>query len=472
MPPVETYAVLTNALRSVMQGQVITPSGEAYESRRKIWNGAIDLYPAIVAACETVSDVQETLNAARKHGLPVSVLAGGCGWAGQSLRSGGVVIDLSAMNGVVVDVQSQTAIVQGGATAGDVVSAAARFGLTAVVGTMATIGMAGFTLAGGYGPLTPRFGLGLDNLIGAELVLPDGRCLSVSATENADLFWALRGGGGNFGVVTSMKMRLHPVDQVLAGRIVFPFSDARSVLTGFATMMASAPDELGAAVALVSGPNGDPAIVLAPCWSGDIDDGKAWIDRLTCLGSPAVVNVAPMSCDALFRVFEASAPKGRYYAQQTRWLGELTADTISHLLESSADRESPLSVLAIQSFHGAPSRVPLHATSFGLRRKHFLATIIAAWDENDEGRAAVHRTWARNASEKLSSSALPGGYPNLLGPDERSQIDLAYGENTSRLLDIKRRVDPENVFDATPLPSARVGPAMQTVIAGRRSHGN
>jgi hypothetical protein len=462
IPPLKTYAAAADALRSTIQGRVITPFDEEYEGRRKIWNGAIDLCPAIVAACETAADVQQTLNVARRHALPVSVRAGGYGWAGQSLRSGGVVIDLSAMNRVEVDGQSQKALVQGGATAGDVVSAATGFGLTAVVGTMAKIGMAGFTLAGGYGPLTPHFGLGLDNLIGAELVLPDGRCLSVNATENADLFWALRGGGGNFGVVTSMRIRLHQVDKVLAGKIVFPFSDARSVLTGFTTVMASAPDELGATAALVSTPNGDPAIVLAPCWSGDIDEGKAWVDRLTCLGSPVAVNVGPMSCDALFRLFEASAPKGRHYAQQTRWLGELTADTIGHLLESSAGRESPFSVLAVQSFHGVPSRIPLHTTSFGLRRKHFLATIIAAWDESDDGRAALHRAWARNASEKLASKALPGGYPNLLGPDERAQVDLAYGENTSRLLDIKYRFDPENVLDATPLP----------VIAGHRSHVN
>lgn len=190
--PNSAHAVAVSELRSTMQGPVITPSDDDYERRRKIWNGAIDLRPSIVAACATVSDVQGAVNTARKHGLPVSVLVGGYGWAGQSLRDGGVVIDLSAMNQVVVDPQSQTAIVEGGATAGDVVAAATEFGLTAVVGTMAKIGMAGFTLAGGYGPLTPHFGLGLDNLVAAELVLPDGSYLSVSATENADLFWALR----------------------------------------------------------------------------------------------------------------------------------------------------------------------------------------------------------------------------------------------------------------------------------------
>jgi FAD/FMN-containing dehydrogenase len=452
--PFNAHAVAVSDLRSTMQGQVVTPTDEGYEEKRKIWNGAISLYPSMLAICETVHDVQAAVNTVRKHGLPVSVLVGGYGWTGQSLRDEGVVIDLSAMNQVVVDVQSQTAIVQGGATAGDVVSAAAEFGLTAVVGTMAKIGMAGFTLAGGYGPLTPHFGLGLDNLLGAELVVPDGRCLRVSATENADLFWALRGGGGNVGVVTSMRIRLHQVEQVLAGKIVFPWSDARSVLTGFAAAMASAPDELATTAAIVSTPNGDPAIVLAPCWSGDLHRGKAFIDALTHFGSPTIVNVGPMPCDALFSLFEGSAPKGRHYAQQTRWLGELTADTITRLIESGDSRESPLSALAVQSFHGVPSRIPLHATSFGLRRRHFLTSIIAAWDESDDQRAAVHRTWARNASEKLSSSALPGGYPNLLGPDERSQIDLSYGENTSRLLDIKRHFDPENVFNATPLPQS------------------
>jgi FAD/FMN-containing dehydrogenase len=451
---IKAHAVAVSDLRSKMHGQVVTPSDEGYEGRRKIWNGAINVYPSMIAACETAGDVQAAVNIARKYGLPVSVLVGGYGWAGQSLRDGGMVIDLSAMNQVVVDEQSQTAVLQGGATAGDVVSAAARFGLAAVAGTMAKIGMVGFTLAGGYGPLTPHFGLGLDNLISAELVVPDGRCLSVSATENADLFWALQGGGGNFGVVISMRIRLHQVHQVLAGKIAFPWSNARSVLTGFATMMASAPDELAATVALVSTPNGDPAVVLAPCWSGDIDQGKTIVDELTHFGSPTTVNVGSMTCDALFSLFEGSAPKGRHYAQQTRWLGELTADTITTLIENGDSRESPLSAIAVQSFHGVPSRLPLHDTSFGLRRKHFLASIIAAWNESDDQRAAAHRTWAHHASEKLSSSALPGGYPNLLEPDERLQIDLAYGENTSRLLNVKRRFDPENVFNATPLPQS------------------
>jgi FAD/FMN-containing dehydrogenase len=446
-------SVLTE-LRSAMRGQVVAPEDQTYDAARQIWNGAVDHRPALLAICENVDDVQAAVHAARKYRLPLSVLGGGYDWAGRSVRHQGLVIDLSAMKQVVVDAQAQTATVQGGATAGDVVAAAAPHGLTAVVGTIGKIGMAGFTLAGGYGPLSSRFGLGLDNLIGVELVLADGRRIKADASENVDLSWALRGGGGNLGVVTSMHVRLHPVREVLAGKILFPWSDARPVLSGYAKAMASAPDELAVTAAIVSGPDGSPAVLLAPYWSGDMAQGQEIIAGLQRLGSPLMGGVGPMACADVFGLFEPNAPSGRRYAQQTRWLRDITPETITDLIEIGSSKTSTFSLVAVQSFHGAASRVPLQATAFGLRRKHFLASIVAAWDATGEDDDAKHRQWARDVSQKLASSALPGGYPNLLGPDEHAQIDAAYGGNINRLLDVKRRFDPENVFTATPLPVA------------------
>jgi FAD/FMN-containing dehydrogenase len=250
-------------------------------------------------------------------------------------------------------------------------------------GAVGKIGMAGFTLAGGSGPLTPRFGLGLDNLLGTELVLADGRCIKADTSDNPDLFWALKGGGGNFGVVTALQLRLHPIQEVLAGKILFPWSDAHVVLDGFTSIIASAPDELAVTTALASGPDGKPAIVVALCWSGDPAQGQEFIARLQHLGTPLMANAGPLECGDLFSLFEPSAPRGRRYAQQTRWLLEVTPEIIRELIDINGSKTSPFSVVALQSFHGAPTRVPLEATAFGLRQKHVLVSIVAAWEGED-----------------------------------------------------------------------------------------
>lgn len=439
-------------LRSTMKGTIVTPEDKVYDETRQIWNGAINHHPALIAICETVDDVQSAVRAAGKYHLPVSVRSGGYDWAGRSVRNHGLVVDLSSMKKVVVDARSQTAMVQGGATAGDVVAAATPHGLTAVVGTLGKIGMAGLTLAGGYGPLSTRFGLALDNLIAAELILADGRQVKASSSENTDLFWGLRGGGSNFGVVTSIKIRLHPVRKVLAGKVLFPWPDAQSVLGGFARVMSSAPDELSVTVGVGSGPDGKPAVFMAPFWSGDLEQGEEIIAGLQKLGSPLMTGVHSMSYEEVFGLFEANAPKGRHYMQQTRWLPEITPKTINDLIEAGETKMSPFSLVGVQSFHGAPTRLALKDTAFGLRKKHFMAQIIAAWEASDNDNAAKHQQWARDVSQKLASSAFPGGYPNLLGPDEHAQIVAAYGSNTDRLREVKRRFDPENVFSATPFP--------------------
>jgi FAD/FMN-containing dehydrogenase len=445
-------------LRAVPNGQVISPNDLGYDAARRIWNGAIDHHPALIVRCVSVADVQAALGSARKHNLSVSVRSGGYDWAGRSVRDGGIVIDLSAMRRVTVDPQARTAKLQGGSTAADTLAVAEAHGLAAVTGTIGNIGMAGFTLAGGYGPLSPHYGLGLDNLLAAEVVLADGRCVTTSDTQNPELFWALRGGGGNFGVVSAMTIRLHPVAQVLAGKILFPWSDATAVLTAFGEIAASAKDALAITVALVCSPDGSPAVVVAPCWSGDIAHGESVMAKVASLGSPLTTNIAPMPCSALFNLFEPSAPPGRRYAQQTRWLPGLThaaAKTLVGIGDGTAlPRTSPLSVVALQSFHGAPSRVPAGTTAFGVRNKHVLVSIVAAWEgKGDAPRDdAQHQRWAHAVSQALALYALPGGYPNLLGPDEHAQIAAAYGGNAERLCDAKWRFDPEGVFTATPLP--------------------
>ncbi len=456
----EVHANAAAELRAVLSGQLLTQHDAGYDAARRVWNGAVDHYPALIVRCGSVADVQATLRTAREHSLSVSVRSGGYDWAGRSMPDNGIVIDLSAMRHVAVDPQARTATVQGGSTADDILAAVESHGLAAVAGTIGAIGMAGFTLAGGYGPLSPHYGLGLDNLLAADVVLADGTCLTADHTQNPELFWALRGGGGNFGVVTSMTIRLHPVGQVLAGKILFPWSNVPEVLHAVGEILMSPDDALAITVAFVCGADGSPAVVAAPCWSGDIAHGMSVMAKLASLGSPLLSSIAPTSCRALFSLFEPSAPPGRRYAQQTRWLPGLThaaAITLAGIGDGTAlPRTSPLSVVAVQSFHGAPSRVRAQATAFGLRTKHLLVSIVAAWEGGVDGPGqevdAQHRRWAHDVSQALAPYALPGGYPNLLGPHEHAQIAAAYGGNAVRLRNAKRRFDPEGRFMATPLP--------------------
>jgi len=460
-------------LRAVMLGNVLLPGERAYSSACQIWNGAVDHRPALFALCRTVEDVQAAVRTARAHNLPLSVRGGGHDWAGRALRHDGLVVDLSGMRGVEVDHQARVAKVGGGATAIDLITAAAPHGLAAATGTVGAVGMVGMTLGGGYGPLTSRYGLALDNLLEAKVVLADGQVVVANGFENAELFWALRGGGGNFGVVVSITVRLHPIDKLLAGLILFPWSEAESVLRGYAEKVASAPDELTVTVCMLSCPTGEPLLFLAPTWSGEHSEGEQIITGLQTLGTPILVRVGPMSCSDLLAMHDTHVVNGRHYAVKTHWISAMTPEVISKLVAAGAYRASPLSAIKLYPFHGAATRVPFDATAFGLRREHFLVEITAAWEPGDN--IAIHRQWAQNFSRALAPVELPGGYPNLLGPEELDRIAQAYGDNIGRLQQVKRRFDPEWIFSATPLPreaaegcdAERVKKGQKNVWSGR-----
>ena len=440
-------------LRASMQGSIVLPSDAAYANTRAVWNGAVDHQPALIALCKTAEDVQRAIRAARAHRLPLSVRCGGHDWTGRALCHEGLVIDLSEMRHVEVEPPARVATVAGGALAGDLITAATPHGLVAVTGAAGTIGMAGMTLGGGYGPLTPQYGLAVDNLLGADVVLADGQIVTADALSNNDLWWALRGGGGNFGVVVSMRIRLHPIKGLLTGLILFPWSEAGSVLQGYADAVASAPDELSVIVGVLPGPDADPFLVLAPTWTGDPAKGEDVLTELQCLGSPILVTIGPTIPDDTFGIFGTHAAKGCHYAVRTRWLSKLTPDAISALVSAGTNRTSPFSAIVLHHFHGAPCRVPLGETAFGLRREHFLVIAVAAWELGLEDNGAIHRQWARTLSRTLVPSSLPGGYPSLLGPNDHDQIASAYGSNIGRLMALKRRFDPDGLFTSTiPLP--------------------
>ena len=431
-------------------GAVFLPGEADYIGSRSIWNAAVEHRPAAIVRCRTVDEVRLAVRAARTRNFPLSVRGGGHDWAGRSLRHDGMVLDMSGMRQVTVDGNSRVATVAGGATATDVVAAARPYGLAAVTGHVGAVGMAGLTLGGGYGPLTPRFGLALDNLLAADVVLQDGSLVSADRNNNADLFWALRGGGGNFGVVTSMRIQLHAVREVLAGFIVFPWSEAGAVLQGYARIMAGAPEELAVQAGVFPTPASQPALLVAPAWSGEAAGGERAMDELKALGSPLQAHIEWMTCDELLSLYDAHVVNRRHYAVETRWLADLTVESIAALAAAGEQRSSPHSMIALHHFHGAGTRIPLAATAFGLRDPHFLVEIIASWVGDDGAR---HREWARDLSRRLAPAALPGGYPNLLAPDAHAQIAAAYGENAERLRKLKQHFDPTGFFSsATPLP--------------------
>ena len=448
-------AVAGRRLRASLRGTVLTAADAQYDTARQIWNGAAGHRPALIARCQDEKDITAAVRAAREHGLPLSVRGGGHDWAGRALREAGLVLDLSAMRGVTIDPAAGTATAQGGATAGDVVAAAARYGLAPVTGTVKAVGMAGLTLAGGYGPLCGKHGLALDNLLGADVILADGRQVTASSTGDADLYWALRGGGGTFGVVTAARYRLHPVPSVLAGLMLFPLAQAPTVLRGYAEIAATAPDELTVMTGFLSA-DGQVLLFLFPTWSGDPARGQDAITALQRLGTPVTAQVAPMPYSDALGMFDQSMPNGRHYTLATRWLPGLTDDTAAMLTAAAGSATSPLSAIAVHHFHGAAARIPASDTAFALRRDHLLVEIVAAWEPAPDADPAAHRAWAASLCGQLAPSSLPGGYPNLLGPAEPDRILLAYGPNAPRLRDLKRRYDPGGVFSTATgtLPAA------------------
>jgi FAD binding domain/Berberine and berberine like len=444
----------TRELRTMMRGRVVLRGDDDYARTRQIWNRAVEGQPALLAVCETSEDVQAAVRSAQRYNLPLSVRGGGHDWAGRALCADGLVIDLTRMREVVVDMHSRVATVAGGASNKDVAAAAGAHGLVAALGNCGAVGMAGLTLGGGYGPLNGLYGLAADNLLGAEVVLADGCRVTTGPDEEPELFWAIRGGGGNFGVVTSMRVQLHETHHMLAGPIVYPVNEAEQVLRRYAEFAATMPDELGITVGMTSGPDGQPMLMFLPLWNGDKQQGERIISDFEALGIPQLAQVAPMTYSNMLAVFDAwvDAADGCHWETRTRSLPALTRDVIDVIARAVADRTSPYSMVDWHHFHGAATRIPAEKIAFGLRQEHFMVEIIASW-KPDGSNAAAHRQWAQDLWEALAPFALPGGYANFLTPHNREQVRDAYGGNGARLTALKRRFDPDGVFaSAIPLP--------------------
>jgi FAD/FMN-containing dehydrogenase len=435
-----------------LPGRVSYPGDDGYVAATAIWARPVGSMPRAVVHCHTPQDVQAAIRAARECELPLSVRGGGHDWAGRAL-CGSIVIDLRAMNGVTVSPDRRSAQVSGGARACDVVAVTDPLGLAAVTGSCGAVGITGFATGGGYGALIGRCGLGLDNLLGAEIVLADGRIVTASDDSEPELFWASRGGGGNFGVITSIRYRVHELPSVRAGLLLFPFAEAAAVLRACAEIAALAPDELIVQLGIAVGPDGQPVVMVVPTWCGPPDQGKAQVAPFFKLGTLLGGGVDAMPYGNRHDLFAPFIVDGQRVFMETCWLPALERRSIDAFVQAMATAVSPGCAVFTHAFRGAASRVPADATAFGLRRDHVLIEILASFpagsDSTEEQR---HWQWTQSALRGFSGAALPGGYPNLLPATDPLRAAQSYGENAGRLIKAKRHYDPDRVFSAIPLP--------------------
>lgn len=426
--------------------RVHRPGDPGYADATTLWNGGVTTRPALVVRPRTAAEVAEAVTAAREAGVGLSVRGGGHDWAGRALREGGLVIDLGGMRDVRVD--GDAAVLDGGSRAGDVVAAAAPHGANVATGTAGAVGMAGLSLGGGYGPLLGTAGLAADNLLGAEVVLADGRLASTD--DDPELLWALRGGGGNFGVVTRMRVRLHPDRGLVGGMALFPWDEAAKVLAGYAELTAGAPDGLTLLVEMSVVPDVGPCLLAVPVWSGEPELADAAIADVLRLGTPLTSSVGPTTQRDLLAQFDQAVPQGMHWDLRTRSVSALTPEVIDVLVRAADARPGPGAGIGVRQFHGAATRVGPDDTAFGRRDRHVLIEISAGRGPDED--AGPYREWAEGVRAALAPHALPGGYPNFLLPDQTEQVAHAYGSHAARLIAVKQTYDPHHVFTATPLP--------------------
>lgn len=442
-------------LKADLTGDVLTSENEGYAEALAVWNAAVSHSPLLIVLPENRQDVVKTVLFARQHGIPLSVRGGGHDWAGRAVVADGILINMRRMNQVLVDASQKIAIVEGGTLGIEVSRATEPHKLVAVTPTVGDVGFTGWTLGGGYGPISPSSGLGIDNVIGAELVLADGTLVTASKQQNPELFWAIRGGGGNFGVVTSLHIQLHEAKPLLSGMILYRGSDAEQVLIRYNELMITAPNELAVSAGTMFGPDGQLVAFLAPFWFGDQQTGERYLESMKQFATPLQAQVGLMTYSEVLDLQSSFIRSGLHWAIQTRWLPTLETDPIQTIVEAVKQSPSPLSFVNIHHFHGVPATVNSHETPFSMRKPHYMVEIIASWEAKD-GRSSQshhqHHQWAGKLSEALKKGAYPGGYVNLLGPAETEQINQAYGDNLSRLQHVKRTYDPDGVFNSLTIP--------------------
>jgi FAD/FMN-containing dehydrogenase len=440
-------------LREQVRGETITAEDPAYEEARRVYNAMIDRRPSVIVRCAGADDVVAAVNFARESGLDLAVRGGSHSVPGFGTADDAVVIDLSRMQAVEVDPGARTARGQGGATWGAFNDATHADGLATTGGIISTTGIGGLTLGGGIGYLSRGFGLSCDNLLSAEVVTADGRTLTASAQGNEDLFWALRGGGGNFGVVTSFEYRVHPVREIYGGPMLYELSDAATVLKFYRDFIRDAPEEFGGFPAWQIAPplpfipedrHGEPFLIFVACWAGPIEEGEAALKPLREVAPVVADGVGPMPYPALNSAFDALVPPGLQHYWKANFVKELTDEAIDAHLEHGPKVPVVNSTVHIYPINGACHRVAPDATAFAYRDANFATVIAGMWPDpadNDDNTA-----WVRDFYEATAPHSEEGGYVNFMAGDDQERVKVNYRENYDRLVDVKRKYDPDNLF--------------------------
>jgi FAD/FMN-containing dehydrogenase len=448
-----TEAEVTTVLAEKVSGEVITAHTAGYDDARRVWNGLIDRKPLAIVRCTGSADVAQAIRFARSAGLPLSVRGGGHNVAGTAVCDGGVVIDLSSLRRVTVDAGARRAVVGGGALWSDVDQATQAHGLATTGGLISHTGVGGFTLGGGIGWLMRRYGLSCDNLVGAEVVTAEGEVVRADVGRNPELLWALRGGGGNFGVVVSFEFELHPVSTVLAGLVMYAPGDATGVLTAYREFVDDCRDELTTVAGFVTAPpapfvptdvQGQPVVAVLACHCGDLATAEADLAPLKTFAEPVAQMIAPMPYTAVQSMFDEGAPFGMLAYWRTEYLGGLTDAAIDVLVQHAARNPSPLGQVHIHHLEGAVARVGESETAFCRRYAPFVVNLPSGWMEPAETDRNI--SWVREFSDALRPHGTGEAYPNFVGSDELDRVRAAYGPNLARLVEVKRRWDPANVF--------------------------
>jgi FAD/FMN-containing dehydrogenase len=440
-------------LREQVQGETITAEDPAFDEARRVYNAMIDRRPRVIVRCAGADDVVAAVNFARDSRLALAVRGGSHSVPGFGTADDAVVIDLSRMQAVDVDPETRTARGQGGATWGAFNDATHTHGLATTGGIISTTGIGGLTLGGGIGYLSRGFGLSCDNLLSAEVVTADGRVLTASERENDDLFWAIRGGGGNFGVVTSFEYQLHPVREIYGGPMLYELRDAATVLKFYRDFIRDAPEQLGGFPAWQIAPplpfipedrHGEPFLIFVTCWAGPIDEGQAALKPFHEVAPVVAEHVGPMPYPALNSAFDDLVPAGLQHYWKANFVKELTDEAIDAHIEHGPKVPVVNSTVHIYPINGACHRVAPDATAFAYRDATFATVIAGMWPDAADNEA--NTAWVRDFYEATAPHSEEGGYVNFMAGDDQERIRVNYRENYDRLVDVKRKYDPDNLF--------------------------
>jgi FAD/FMN-containing dehydrogenase len=447
---------LIEDLQKRFQGEIIRPSDAGYDDSRAIWNAMIDKYPALIARCTNSNDVIEAVNFARENGLLLSVRGSGHNVAGSAVCDDGLMIDLSLMKDIDVDPERAVASAQPGVVFGEMDKATQPYGLAAPGGIVSETGIAGLTLGGGFGWLSRKHGFTCDNLISAEVVTADGELLTASESENSDLFWGIRGGGGNFGIVTSFKFQLHPVGpEVVAGMIIHRLDAAVDVLRFFKDFTASTPEELGAAAVFLTAPpapfipeelHGKPVLAIIVCYIGDVEEGERVLQPLRDFGSPIIDAIKRKPFSEHNSSLDAGQPNGMNYYWKSEYVTEIADDAIETLVAFAATMTSPYSRLAVFQLGGAIQRYDEQAMAVSHRNAEYVLAINTGWADPQDTEKQVQ--WTRDFWTAIRPFSSGGVYVNFLSDDDgEDRVRAAYGAmKFDRLVQLKSKYDPQNLF--------------------------